>query len=69
MPVKDKNIVIWKRKCDFDLEIGLDCFEMLDDYDGFIFFTGDGDMATLYERLVKRDKQLSNCGGDKMVFR
>ena len=42
---------------------------MLDDYDGFIFFTGDGDMATLYERLVKRDKQLSNCGGDKMVFR
>jgi uncharacterized LabA/DUF88 family protein len=58
LPVKDKNIVIWKRKCDFDLEIGLDCFEMLNDYDGFIFFTGDGDMATLYERLVKRDKQV-----------
>lgn len=58
LPVKDKNIVIWKRKCDFDLEIGLDCFEMLERFDGFIFFSGDGDMATLYQRLVKRGKQV-----------
>jgi uncharacterized LabA/DUF88 family protein len=57
LPVKDKGITVWKRKCDFDLEIGLDCFETLSKYHGFIFFTGDGDMATLYERLTKRKKQ------------
>lgn len=58
LPVKDKGIVLWKRKCDFDLEIGLDCFETLDKFDCFIFFSGDGDFATLYERLVKRKKQV-----------
>jgi len=58
LPVKDKGIVIWKRKCDFDLEIGLDCFAMLDDFDGFIFFSGDGDFATLYKRLIKKGKQV-----------
>ncbi|MFN4213143.1 MAG: NYN domain-containing protein, partial [Microgenomates group bacterium] len=35
-----------------------DCFERLGNYDGFIFFTGDGDFATLYERLIKRKKQI-----------
>lgn len=58
LPVKDKNIIIWKRKCDFDLEIGLDCFERLDKFTGFIFLSGDGDFATLYKRLVKREKQV-----------
>jgi uncharacterized LabA/DUF88 family protein len=58
LPVKDKGIVIWKRKCDFDLEIGLDCFEGLDKFDGFIFFSGDGDFATLYKRLIERKKQV-----------
>ncbi|MGB9911621.1 MAG: NYN domain-containing protein [Microgenomates group bacterium] len=58
LPIKDKNIVIWKRKCDFDLEIGLDCFEMLEKFAGFIFFSGDGDFAALYRRLVKRKKQV-----------
>jgi len=57
LPVEDKGIVVWKRKCDFDLEIGLDCFERLDKYSGFIFFSGDGDFATLYKRLTKRKKQ------------
>ncbi len=47
-----------KRKCDFDLEIGLDCFERLDDYKTFVFFSGDGDYYTLYERLIKRGKQV-----------
>jgi len=47
-----------KRKCDFDLEIGLDSMELVDNYDAFIFFSGDGDYATLYERLIKKKKQI-----------
>lgn len=58
LPVRDKGITIWKRKCDFDLEIGLDCFETVGISSGFIFLTGDGDMATLYKRLVQRKKQI-----------
>lgn len=58
LPVKDRDVIVWKRKCDFDLEIGLDCFERLDRFDGFIFFSGDGDFATLYKRLIKRRKQV-----------
>lgn len=46
------------RKCDFDLEIGLDCFERLDKFASFIIFSGDGDFATLYERLIKKYKQV-----------
>ena len=41
--IENNKIIAWKRKCDFDLEIGLDCFEGLEKYDGFIFFSGDGD--------------------------
>src|SRR3989344_9309593 len=33
--------IVRVRKCDFDLEIGLDCFESLDKFKGFIFFSGD----------------------------
>jgi len=57
LPVKDKGITVWKRKCDFDLEIGLDCFERLDKYKSFTFFSGDGDLATLYRRLIQKKKQ------------
>lgn len=49
---------IYRRKCDFDMEIALDCFECLDQFDSFIFFSGDGDFATLYGRLVVRKKQV-----------
>ena len=49
---------VLQKKCDFDLEIGLDCFKMLDNYEGFIFFSGDGDFATLYTRLIEENKQV-----------
>jgi uncharacterized LabA/DUF88 family protein len=55
---ENRQSFIWKRKCDFDLEIGLDCFEKLDKFDCFLFFSGDGDFATLYQRLIKRRKQV-----------
>lgn len=47
-----------QRKCDFDLEIGLDCWENLDRFDGFIIFSGDGDFATLYSRLLAIGKRV-----------
>lgn len=55
---EEKRNFIWKRKCDFDLEIGLDAFERLDKFNSFIIFSGDGDFATLYLRLIKRKKQV-----------
>ncbi len=54
---KGKNFLL-KRKCDFDLEIGLDVLEMVGVYDSFIFFSGDGDYETLYQRLIKNKKQV-----------
>jgi len=50
------KIFILKRKCDFDLEIGLDTMELVDKYDIFMFFSGDGDFRTLYDRLVLKGK-------------
>lgn len=52
------NKKVLRRKCDFDMEIALDCFENLDKYDSFIFFSGDGDFATLYKRLIEIKKQV-----------
>lgn len=49
---------IWKRKCDFDLELGLDALEAAEKYQSFVVFSGDGDYKTLYERLIKRGKQV-----------
>jgi hypothetical protein len=49
---------IERRKCDFDLEIGLDAFEAMEEYQSFVFFSGDGDYATLYKRLIERRKQV-----------
>jgi len=52
-----KNFIL-KRKCDFDLEIGLDTMELVDKYKTYIFFSGDGDFKTLYDRLLKKYKQV-----------
>lgn len=49
---------VMRRKCDFDFEIALDCFEKIDKFDSFLFFSGDGDFETLYRRLIKKDKQV-----------
>lgn len=52
------NKKVLRRKCDFDMEIALDCFENLEKYDSYIFFSGDGDFATLYKRLIVAKKQV-----------
>lgn len=50
---------IYRRKCDFDMEICTDvhkCFER--EFGSFIFFTGDGDFEPLYKLLIKKKKQV-----------
>lgn len=52
-----KGQKIYKRKCDFDVEICIDVHKILE-YNAFIFFTGDGDFEPLYQLLVGRKKQV-----------
>ena len=50
---------IYRRKCDFDMEICIDVHEVLQrDVRSFIFFTGDGDFAPLYEKLIRLGRQV-----------
>lgn len=50
---------IYRRKCDFDMEICIDVHELLTkDFQSFIFLTGDGDFEPLYQLLIKAKKQV-----------
>ena len=50
---------IYKRKCDLDIEICMDVYECLDKgFNGFVFFTGDGDFEPIYKYLIKKRKQV-----------
>lgn len=50
--------IIYRRKCDFDMEACIDVHALLkQDYQSFIFFTGDGDYEPLYKMLIQLQKQ------------
>lgn len=50
---------IYLRKCDFDMEVCIDVHRMLNEgFESFVFFTGDGDYAPLYQMLIKLKKQV-----------
>ena len=49
---------IYRRKCDFDMEICIDVHEAIEKTRTFIFFTGDGDFAPLYQKLIRLHKQV-----------
>lgn len=50
---------IYRRKCDFDIEMCINVHEALEKgIRSFIFFTGDGDFAPLYEKLIRLGKQV-----------
>lgn len=54
-----KNRKVYKRKCDFDMEICIDIHALLSqNFDTFVFFTGDGDFEPLYQFLVSLKKQV-----------
>ncbi len=55
--VNNQDIKI--RKCDFDIEICMNVYQQLQDgYQTFIFFSGDGDFAPIYNFLIKQHKQV-----------
>ena len=50
---------IYRRKCDFDMEICIDVHQALkDNAESFVFFTGDGDFDPLYRMLFGLKKQV-----------
>ena len=50
---------IYRRKCDFDMEVCIDVHQALkENFNSFIFFTGDGDFEPLYKMLISLNKQV-----------
>jgi len=47
-----------RRKCDFDVEITLDVMKKINEIDGIILFSGDGDFKILCEHLLEINKQV-----------
>lgn len=55
--VEDQKI--YRRKCDFDMEICINVHKALaEGVESFVFFTGDGDFDPLYKLLIKMRKQV-----------
>ncbi|KKU92311.1 MAG: hypothetical protein UY21_C0002G0010 [Microgenomates group bacterium GW2011_GWA1_48_10] len=56
---KVKGEEVYKRKCDFDLEICIDVHKFIGrGFDSFIFFSGDGDFEPVYQHLLSEKKQV-----------
>ena len=50
---------IYRRKCDFDMEVCINVHAALrQDFESFIFFTGDGDYEPLYKMIIGQGKQV-----------
>jgi len=50
---------IYRRKCDFDMEVCIDVHKKVaENFESFIFFTGDGDFEPLYKLLIEFKKQV-----------
>ena len=50
---------IYRRKCDFDMEICIDVHKSINEgLESFIFLSGDGDFEPLYKLLIERKKQV-----------
>lgn len=56
---KPVKYILGKWKCDFDVEITLAMMDsLIEGYDSFLLFSGDGDFAPVVERLLDRRKQV-----------
>lgn len=49
---KQMSVPVMRRKCDFDVEIARDVFNLSNDFEHLIIFSGDGDYAALVEDLT-----------------
>lgn len=48
---------VFRRKCDFDVEIAKEILLNLDQFQSFILMSGDGDYAPIFDALRERRKQ------------
>jgi len=55
---KNISAPVLKRKCDFDVEITRDTFNLCDNFEQLLLFSGDGDYAALVEDLISKDKKV-----------
>lgn len=55
---KNLSLPVFRRKCDFDVEIARDTFNLADDFKQLILFSGDGDYAALVEDLTAKGKKV-----------
>lgn len=55
-----KNLLepVMRRKCDFDVEIARDTFNLSNDFDQLVLFSGDGDYSALVDDLVGKGKKV-----------
>lgn len=54
--ILDRKVL--RRKCDFDIEIAMDLYRLIDTRESFIFLSGDGDFAPLFKFLADQKKQV-----------
>lgn len=54
--ILDRKVL--RRKCDFDIEIAMDVYRLIDKIKTFIFLSGDGDFAPLFKFLADQKKQI-----------
>lgn len=47
-----------RRKCDFDVELARDVFNMSSEFDTLILFSGDGDYSALVDDLITKGKKV-----------
>lgn len=56
---KQMSVRVMRRKCDFDVEIARDVFNLSNDFENLILFSGDGDYAALVEDLtINKNKKV-----------
>lgn len=55
---KHLSTPVMRRKCDFDVEMARDVFNMSQEFDQLMLFSGDGDYAALVEDLIKKGKKV-----------
>lgn len=53
-----KKPLVLKRKCDFDIEITIATLSQIQQFQSYIFFSGDGDFEPLYQKLIDERKQV-----------
>lgn len=47
-----------RRKCDFDVEIARDTFNLSNDFEQLVLFSGDGDYSALVDDLITKGKKV-----------